>query len=62
MYSQFSNAKGCFSGAFGECCMIEWNDLGALERLRSRFDGIAAVIMEPVMVNNYGCTPEAGYL
>jgi len=63
LYSQFANTKGRFSGAFEECYMVEWNDLPALEALLSRFgDDIAAVIMEPVMVNNYGCIPEPGYL
>lgn len=63
MYSQFANTKGRFSGAFQECYMLEWNDLSALESLLSRRGNeIAAVIMEPVMVNNYGCTPEPGYL
>jgi glutamate-1-semialdehyde 2,1-aminomutase len=43
--------------------MIEWNDLPALERLLDRFgENIAALIMEPTMVNNYGCVPEPGYL
>jgi glutamate-1-semialdehyde 2,1-aminomutase len=43
--------------------MVEWNDLPVLEMLLNR-DGqnIAAVIMEPVMVNNKGCRPEPGYL
>jgi glutamate-1-semialdehyde 2,1-aminomutase len=43
--------------------MIEWNDLAALEQLFSRdASSIAAVIMEPVMINNFGCVPEPGYL
>jgi glutamate-1-semialdehyde 2,1-aminomutase len=63
LYSQFANTKGRFKGAFDACYMLEWNDLPALEALLSRHGNeIAAVIMEPVMVNNYGCTPEPGYL
>jgi len=43
--------------------MIEWNDLQALEKLFKRHgDEIAAVIMEPTMVNDFGCPPEPGYL
>jgi glutamate-1-semialdehyde 2,1-aminomutase len=62
-YSQYANTKGRFSGAFNECYMIEWNDLPALEKLLAGHgERIAAVIMEPVMVNNFGCAPEAGYL
>lgn len=63
LFSQFANTEGRFSGAFSECAMIEWNDRPALERLLARSGAeIAAVIVEPVMVNNYGCNPEPGYL
>ena len=62
-YSQLTNTLGRFSGAFNECYMIEWNDLPALERLFEQHgDDIAALIMEPVMINNFGCRPEPGYL
>ncbi|MFC1660075.1 aspartate aminotransferase family protein [Gemmatimonadota bacterium] len=63
LYSRYTNTLGRYSGAFNECYMIEWNDLPALEQLLAR-DGknIAAVIMEPVMINNFGCVPEPGYL
>jgi glutamate-1-semialdehyde 2,1-aminomutase len=62
-YSQFANTLGRFSGAFNQCYLIEWNDLPALERLfESHGEKIAALIMEPVMINNYGCVPEPGYL
>ena len=62
-YSQFANTLGRFSGAFNQCYMIEWNDLPALERLFERHaDDIAALILEPVMINNFGCRPEPGYL
>ena len=63
LYSQFTNTLGRYSGAFNQCYMIEWNDLPALEKLLDRHgDEIAAVIMEPVVVNNFGCVPEPGYL
>jgi glutamate-1-semialdehyde 2,1-aminomutase len=62
-YSQFANTLGRFSGSFNQCYMIEWNDLPALEQLFERHgEDIAALIMEPVMINNYGCVPEPGYL
>ena len=62
-YSQFTNTLGRFSGALSECYIIEWNDLPALQRLFEKFGkNIAAVILEPVMINNFGCVPEPGYL
>jgi glutamate-1-semialdehyde 2,1-aminomutase len=62
-YSKQANTLGRYSAAFNECYMIEWNDLPAFERLLAKFgDHIAAAIMEPVMVNNFGCMPEPGYL
>jgi glutamate-1-semialdehyde 2,1-aminomutase len=43
--------------------MVEWNDLAVLEELFNRFGrDIAAVIMEPTMVNCSGCMPEPEYL
>jgi len=63
LYSQFTNTLGRYSGAFNQCYMIEWNDLPAFDKLLDRYgDEIAAVIMEPVVVNNFGCVPEPGYL
>jgi glutamate-1-semialdehyde 2,1-aminomutase len=63
LFSQFTNTLGRYNSAFNQCFMIEWNDLPALEKLFDRHgERIAAVIMEPVMVNNFGCRPEPGYL
>jgi glutamate-1-semialdehyde 2,1-aminomutase len=63
LYSQFTNTMGRYSGALNQCYMLEWNDLPALEKLLRRSgEEIAAVIMEPVMINNFGCRPEPGYL
>jgi glutamate-1-semialdehyde 2,1-aminomutase len=63
LYSQYTHTLGRYSGSFSQCYMIEWNDRAALEKLFDRQgEEIAAVIMEPVMVNNYGCRPEPGYL
>jgi glutamate-1-semialdehyde 2,1-aminomutase len=63
LFSVMCNTAGRARDAFGECFLIEWNDLPSLERLFQRFaDDIAAVIMEPVMTNISGCVPEPGYL
>jgi glutamate-1-semialdehyde 2,1-aminomutase len=63
LYSQLTNTLGRYSEAFNECYMIEWNDLPALEGLFKKYgEDIAALIMEPVMVNNFGCVPEPGYM
>ena len=39
-----------------------WNDLAALEAADRHAGEIAAVIMEPVMVNGGAVVPEASYL
>lgn len=63
IFSQFTNTDGRFKEAFRECYMLEWNDLPAFKKLLGKRAGeIAAVIMEPTMVNNAGCMPEPGYL
>lgn len=63
IFSQFTNTLGRSRDAFRDVFMIEWNDLPALERLLKKAgDDIAAVIMEPTMVNNAGSMPEPGYL
>ena len=63
VYSQYAHTLGRNETAFNQVYMIEWNDLPALERLFSRYgEAIAALIMEPTMVNNFGCMPEPGYL
>jgi glutamate-1-semialdehyde 2,1-aminomutase len=63
IYSQMANTAGRADHAFSDSYMIEWNDLAALEQLLSAHGSdIAAVIMEPVMVNCSGCVPEPGYL
>jgi glutamate-1-semialdehyde 2,1-aminomutase len=63
IYSQMANTAGRAAHAFSDSFMIEWNDLTALGQLFSAYGtDIAAVIMEPVMVNCSGCVPEPGYL
>ncbi len=62
-YSTFAMTAGRSEDSFKQVFMIEYNDLPALERLFEKYgDEIAAVIIEPTMVNNFGCTPEPGYL
>lgn len=62
-FSHMGNTRGRARHAFSDCYMIEWNDLDALSLLLLKFgDDIAAVYMEPVMVNLNGCLPEPGYL
>lgn len=62
-FSQMGNTRGRAAHAFADSFMIEWNDLHALSSLLERHgDDVAAVYMEPVMVNLNGCVPEAGYL
>jgi len=63
IFTQMTNAAGGVPNAFDNFLMIEWNDLLALENLlKKRGEDIAAIIMEPVMTNWYGCMPEPGYL
>jgi glutamate-1-semialdehyde 2,1-aminomutase len=62
-YSTMAMTEGRYEGAFNQAFMIEYNELPALEELFDNHgDRIAAVILEPTMVNNFGCTPEPGYL
>jgi glutamate-1-semialdehyde 2,1-aminomutase len=63
LYSQMSHTAGRARHALHDGYMIEWNDLSAIEKLFEKFGkDIAAVIMEPTMVNLSGCMPEPGYL
>jgi glutamate-1-semialdehyde 2,1-aminomutase len=62
-FSQMTHTAGRARSALCATFILEWNDLSALEELlRRRGDSIAAVIMEPVMINNFGCLPLPGYL
>jgi len=62
-WSQVVNTAGRAEHSLNDCFMVEWNDLPVLENLFAQHgDDIAAVIMEPVMVNLAGCRPEPGYL
>ncbi|MFA7579484.1 aspartate aminotransferase family protein [Castellaniella sp.] len=56
-------SKGQVPEHLTESEMLPWNDLDALEQcLRERPNEFAAVIMEPVMVNNGAIEPVEGYL
>jgi glutamate-1-semialdehyde 2,1-aminomutase len=56
-------SKGQLASALHEVIAIEWNDAGAFERvITDHGDEIAAVIMEPVMLNAGVIIPEPNYL
>ena len=56
-------SRGQLSSHLADCRMLPWNDADALsELLRTSGDTIAAVIMEPMMVNAGGIEPLPGYL
>ncbi|MBW2367617.1 MAG: aminotransferase class III-fold pyridoxal phosphate-dependent enzyme, partial [Deltaproteobacteria bacterium] len=62
-FSIISHTEGRARHALRDGYMIEWNDPAALETLLNKYGhDIAAVIMEPTMVNLSGCMPEPGYL
>lgn len=56
------SSKGIPEGSVVNTYEMEYNDPGQLESLLSENDGIAAVIMEPVMGNVGVITPEKDYL
>ena len=63
IFTQMANTAGREKNALDSIYMIEWNDLPALKKLLEKFGhDIAAVLMEPVMTNWFGCLPEPGYL
>lgn len=63
LYSEMCHTAGRAKPALNSISLIEWNDLESLEDLfKDRGEEIAAVFMEPVMTNWYGCLPEPGYL
>jgi glutamate-1-semialdehyde 2,1-aminomutase len=46
-----------------DCIVLGWNDLGAVESvLEQRASEVAAILMEPVMLNAGAIEPRAGYL
>src|SRR5918993_2418992 len=58
-----AGSPGIPASVLQDVVVAGWNDLGALEAAFERHAGqIAAVIMEPVMVNGGAVVPEPGYL
>lgn len=56
-------SEGQMADYLGDSFIGEWNNAGALEvLLQEHGDTIAAVIMEPMMVNTGGIEPQPGYL
>lgn len=63
IYSQMCNTRGRNAAALSETLLIRWNALPAAERaFEIHGSEIAAVLLEPVMLNNEGCLPRDGYL
>lgn len=62
-FSQATNTSGRARHALEDTYIIEWNDLDTVQRLLEQHgQDIAAVLMEPIMVNVSGCLPLPGYL
>ena len=56
-------SKGQLASALSDVITIEWNDAAAFEQVMAgQGDQIAAVIMEPIMLNAGVIAPEPGYL
>jgi glutamate-1-semialdehyde 2,1-aminomutase len=56
-------SKGQLASALSEVITIEWNDIQAFEQVMTDHGGeVAAVIMEPIMINAGVIVPEPGYL
>jgi len=63
VFSKITNTRGRARHSFNDYFMLEWNDIDALrELLASCGHDIAAIVMEPIMVNFSGCMPKPGYL
>jgi glutamate-1-semialdehyde 2,1-aminomutase len=62
-FSQQTDTAGRGFHGLMDTFLIEWNDLPALTALLERTgEHIAAVHMEPIMMNYFGCWPQPGYL
>jgi len=63
IYSQMTNTLGRNESTVADTLTIEWNDLATVEKVfQTHGEQIAAVLLEPVMLNNSGCMPLPGYL
>ena len=57
------SGQGVLKGTSGETLVAPFNNLAAVERLFAKYPGeIAAVIVEPIMMNIGFCMPDEGYL
>jgi glutamate-1-semialdehyde 2,1-aminomutase len=62
-YKETNSTEGRFRGALEETLVVPWNDYEKLYKIISLYeDDIAAIIMEPIMVNNGSIMPKEGYL
>jgi len=55
-------SAGQLASHLDDSVMLPWNDLPAVERVLADHDDIAAVLMEPVMLNAGSIEPRPGYL
>ncbi|WP_299694199.1 aminotransferase class III-fold pyridoxal phosphate-dependent enzyme [uncultured Tateyamaria sp.] len=63
VYSSMVNTAGRHPQVFEQVLMLPWNDVESLRRCMDQHGhSIAAILMEPVMLNNSGCLPRPGYL
>src|SRR5579863_2979859 len=61
--AQVPSSAGVPAGTIANTLVAPFNNLQAVERLFERYPGeVAAVIVEPIMMNVGICMPEAGYL
>lgn len=62
-YKETNSTEGRFIGAFEETLVVPWNDYEELCKVIELYgDNIAAMIMEPIMINNGSIMPKEGYL
>lgn len=61
--TEVNSTEGRYLGALQETYILPWNDINVLQNLfEQKGNEIAAVIMEPIMVNNGSIMPKRGYL
>lgn len=62
-YKDSNSTEGRFMGAFEETLIVHWNDYEELHKVVGLYcNDIAAIIMEPIMINNGSIMPVDGYL
>lgn len=61
--TEANSTEGRFEGALNETLILPWNNITILEKiLKDRSGEIAALLMEPIMVNNGSIMPSADYM